>query len=396
MSLDELRKRIDDLDRKIVQLINARAEVACRIGELKAERKDSIYKPQREQAVYGNATGANKGPLPDASVRAVFREIMSACIAVEKPLKIAYLGPEGTFTHSAARSKFGDSVTYEPTDTVGEVFEEVERRRADYGVVPVENSTEGGIRETLARFLDSRLKVCAEIVLEIHHSLLANCRLDEIRRVYSKGTVFGQTRRWLREHLARAEQVNVSSTGRAAKMAAHEAGAAAIGHVELAATYGLDVLFENIEDTPHNVTRFFVLGDHVSGPTGDDKTALVCSVKDRAGALYDLLGSFKGHGINMTKIESFPSPSAAWRYYFFIDFAGHPDDERVRVALEAMQKQCEEFRILGAFPRHEMGSSVRARAGGAKPDTRHSTLGTRKSKSKSKSKSKNKRKREER
>jgi len=351
MGLEELRKRIDELDRKLVELINERARIAHQIGELKAESRDSVYKPQREQAVYRNAAGANEGPLSDESVRAVFREIMSGCIALEKPLKIAYLGPVGTFSHWAARSKFGDSVTYEPTNSLGEVFEEVERGRADYGVVPVENSTEGGIRETLARFVESPLKACAEIVFEIHHSLLANCKLDEIGKVYSKGTVFGQTRHWLRERLPRAELIEVGSTSHAAEQAAAEKGAAAIGHVGLSAVYELRVLFENIEDTAHNVTRFFVLGTHMSGPTGEDKTALLCSVKDRVGALHDLLAAFRDHGINMTKIESFPSPSAAWQYYFFIDFAGHPDDETVRGALGAMREQCEEFRILGAFPR---------------------------------------------
>jgi len=218
-------------------------------------------------------------------------------------------------------------------------------------VVPVENSTEGGVRETLGRFLDSPLKVCAEIVYEVHLALLANCTLEQIKKVYSKGTVFGQTRRWVRSRLPKAELVEVGSTSRAAELAAGEPAAAAIGHAELAPAYGLDVLFDNIEDCAHNVTRFFVLGDHISEPTGDDKTALLCSVKDKVGALHDLLVGFKVYGINMTRIESFPSPTTAWRYYFFIDFMGHPQDEKVRLALEEMRKECEEFRILGAFPR---------------------------------------------
>jgi chorismate mutase/prephenate dehydratase len=351
MSLDELRKRIDEIDGRIVRLINERAKLVHQIGQLKAETNESVYKPQREQAVYDNAVRVNEGPLSGEAVKGIFREIMSGCMALEKPLKIAYLGPPGTFTHWAARSKFGDSVTHEPVNTLDEVFQEVERRRADYGVVPVENSTEGGIRETLARFLDSPLKVCAEIVYEIHLSLLANCPLEEIRKVYSKGTVFGQTRRWIRSRLPGAELVEVGSTSRAAELAAAEAGAAAIGHAELAVTYGLDVLFDHIEDCVHNVTRFFVLGDHISDPTGDDKTAILCSVKDKVGALHDLLVTFKVYGINMTRIESFPSPTTAWRYYFFIDFLGHPADEKVRLALEEMRKECEEFRILGAFPR---------------------------------------------
>ena len=351
MSLDELRKRIDGLDVRIVQFINERAQVVREIGKLKADGNKSIYTPHREQAVYANVTNANAGPVSDEAVRAVFREVMSGCIALEKPLKIAYLGPPGTFTHWAARSKFGDSVQCVPAASLDEVFEEVEHKRADYGVVPIENSTEGGIRETLARFLRSPLKACAEIVCEIHHSLLANCRLGEIKKVYSKGTVFGQTRRWLREHLPHAETVEVASTGRAAELTAAEPGAAAIGHAELAAVYGLNILFDHIEDYAHNVTRFFVLGDHISGPTGDDKTAILCSVKDKVGALHDLLDSFKKHDINMTKIESFPSPTTAWQYHFFIDLQGHPDEDETRQALEEMRQECESFKILGAFPR---------------------------------------------
>ena len=351
MSLDDLRRQIDQLDERIVQFINERAEVVRDIGKLKADGNKSVYTPHREQAVYAHVTQVNAGPMSDQAIRAVFREVMSGSIALEKMIKIAYLGPAGTFTHWAAHSKFGDSVEYVPAASLDEVFEEVERKRADYGVVPIENSTEGGIRETLARMLESPLKVCAEIVSEIHHSLLAECRLEEIRKVYSKGTVFGQTRRWLREHLPNVEMVEVASTSRAAEHAAAEPGAAAIGHAELAAVYGLNVLFDHIEDSAHNITRFFVLGDHMSGPTGDDKTAVLCSVKDKVGALHDLLGAFKKHRINMTKIESFPSPVAAWQYYFFIDVQGHLEDSETRQALEEMRQECETFKVLGAFPR---------------------------------------------
>lgn len=351
MTLDELRKRIDELDARLVQVINERAAVVQQIGRLKAQSQDSIYKPQREQAVYEHTVACNDGPLSDGAMRAIFREIMSGCIALEKPLTIAYLGPAGTFTHWAARSKFGDSVRYEPANTLDDVFGEVERKRADYGVVPVENSTEGGIRETLARFLDSPLMVCAEIIYEIHHCLLTDCPMEEVRKIYSKGTVFGQTRAWLREHMPLVEQVETSSTSRAAELAAAEQGAAAIGHRELAAVHGLNVLCENIEDCTHNVTRFFVLGAHASDPTGDDKTALLCSVKDKPGALHDLLASLKRHGINMTRIESFPARRAAWQYHFFIDFEGHADDEDTRAALEDMAAQCESFKVLGTFPR---------------------------------------------
>ena len=351
MSLDELRKQIDELDRAIVRIINQRAEIARQIGELKSDGNKSVYAPAREQAVYDNAISANPGPLDEVAIRSVFREIMSGCIALEKQIKISYLGPPGTFTHWAARSKFGDCVSYGPAASMDEVFEEVERKRADYGVVPVENSTEGGIRETLARFLDSPLKVCAEILAEIHHSLLARGPLEQITKVYSKGTVFGQTRRWLKAHLPEAELTEVSSTSRAAELAAAEDGAAAIGHADLAACHGLKLLFDHIEDLAHNVTRFFVLGRHMSGPTGDDKTAILCSTEDRVGALHDVLAAFKQHHINMTKIESFPSPTMAWQYYFFVDFIGHPDEELTGLALEEMRRHSKSLKILGAFPR---------------------------------------------
>ncbi|KPK64011.1 MAG: hypothetical protein AMK73_04870 [Planctomycetes bacterium SM23_32] len=348
MELDDLRRKVDELDAQIVRLINERARLACRIGKLKQKDNEALYVPARQQAVYDNVAQLNEGPLSDDCLRAVYREIMSGCLALEKPLKVAYLGPEGTFTHVAARMNFGDTVSFVPVSTMDEVFDEVERGRADYGVVPVENSTGGGIQETLARFLDSPL---AEIVLEIHHALMANCRLEAIETIYSRGEVLRQTRRWLQEHVPGAQLQTVSSTSAAAERAAAEPKAAAIGNSSLAAVHGLRVLFDRIEDYAHNVTRFFVLGDHVSGATGDDKTAILCSTRDEVGALHDLLGPFKEHSINMTKIESFPSPSEPWQYYFFIDFVGHPEDGGTRQALEEMKAQCVSFKVLGAFPR---------------------------------------------
>ncbi|MGD2174460.1 MAG: prephenate dehydratase [Candidatus Brocadiaceae bacterium] len=351
MELDELRSKIDELDRRIVQLINDRARVAQQIGCLKASGDSAVYIPSRHEAVYRNVQGANDGPLPDECLRAVYREIMGGCLALEKPIRVAYLGPEGTFTHSAARANFGDSVQFTGVATIDDVFGEVERGRSDYGVVPVENSTGGGIHETLTRFLESPLKVCAEIVQEIHHAVLAKCSLDEIHTVYSRGEVLGQTRRWLQTHMPDREQAEVQSTSAAAARAAQEEGTAAIGNASLATVYGLNVLADRIEDYSHNVTRFFVVGASSSGPTGDDKTAILCSVRDEVGALHDLLAPFKEHSINMTKIESFPSPNAAWQYYFFIDFLGHPDDPGTQRALEQMEAQCLTFKVLGAFPR---------------------------------------------
>ena len=348
--IDSLRERIDGLDEKIVEVVNQRARLARSIGRVKAGSNDTVYKPHREHAVYEHVSSSNRGPLSDEAVKAIFREVMSGCIALEKPVRVAYLGPEGTFTHWASRSHFGDSVAYSPVTSLEEVFDEVQRERADYGVVPVENSTEGGIRETLALFLDSSLKACAEIVYEIHHSLMAACSLEQVSTVYSKGPVFGQTRRWLRDNLSGAERVEVESTSQAADIASKEEGAAAIGFEALAPAYGLEVLVRNIQDRLHNVTRFFVLGRRISEPTGEDKTAILCSVEDRVGALHDLLKAFKEHNINMTKIESFPSQAEAWDYYFFIDFMGHPEDPETRVALDAIKKHCDAFRVLGAFP----------------------------------------------
>lgn len=350
MDIDSLRKKIDSLDSKIVEIINDRARLAGMIGQMKAKSNDTIYKPHREQEVYNHARENNSGPLPDTALLAVFREIMSGCIALEKPVQIAYLGPEGTFTHWAAKSQFGDSVDYCAVTSLEDVFEEVLRQRADYGVVPVENSTEGGIRETLALFLDSDLKVCSEIIYEIHHSLMSECRIKEIERIYSKGPVFGQTRRWLKKNMPGVELAEAESTSAAAEKAASEPRAAAIGFEALAPSYGLNVVARNIQDKLHNVTRFFVLGHQFGEPTGNDKTAILCSVVDRVGALHDMLRSFKEANVNMTKIESFPSQSQAWDYYFFIDFVGHPQDDKIQKALKDMKKNCDVFRVLGAFP----------------------------------------------
>ncbi len=351
MDLDELRKKIDELDGRIVRLINERADVARQIGRLKAGKDGRVYIPSRHEEVLRRVAELSEGPLPADCLQAVYREIMSGCLALEKPVKVAYLGPEGTFTHSAARANFGESVHYVAASTIDGVFGEVERGRAEYGVVPVENSTGGGIHETLTRFLDSPLKVCAEIVHDIHHALMAACAPEQIERIYSRGQVFGQTRRWLQTHMPGQELVEVQSTSTAAAEAAQDPAGAAIGNASLASAHGLDVLFEHIEDYSHNVTRFFVLADHSSEPSGDDKTALLCSVRDKVGALHDLLTPFKEYAINMTKIESFPSPTAAWQYYFFIDFLGHPEEENTHLALEQMRAECLSFKVLGAFPR---------------------------------------------
>ena len=353
MTLDELRKQVDKLDSQIVHLINERAKVACEIGNLKKRDNNALYVPAREKAVYENISALNEGPLPDGCLKAVYREIMSGCLALETPLKIAYLGPEGTFTHVAARTKFGDSVTYVPAASLDEVFAEVERGRAHHGMVPVENSTGGGIHETLTRFLSSPLKVCAEVLLEIHHALMARCEMQDVQKIYSRGEVLGQTRHWLQKHMPDVKLAEVASTSSAAAKAATEPNVAAIGSASLAPVHGLRVLADHIEDYAHNATRFFVLGKNMSAPTGNDKTAILCSVRDKVGALHDLLAPIKEHGINMTKIESFPSPNAPWQYYFFIDFLGHPEREDTQKTLRDMEAECVSFKVLGAFARWE-------------------------------------------
>lgn len=353
MDVEDLREKIDDIDADLVELLNQRARVVLQIGELKQQNDDDIYSPAREEKIYDHVVSVSEGPLPPECIKAIYRELMSGCIALQKPVTISYLGPKGTFTHEAALSKFGDSVEYEPADTLEEVFQAVEQEKANYGVVPVENSTEGGIHEALTRFLTSPLKVNAEIVREIHHALLSRSSLEDIHTVYSKGQVFTQCRQWLSANLPNVKESEASSTSAAAEMAANEEGAAAIARRELATSHGLGVVEDHIEDYAHNVTRFFVLGRNIPEPSGDDKTALLCSVRDKVGALHDLLGPFKEHAINMTKIESFPSPTTPWQYLFFIDFLGHPNEGQIQEALSEMRKECVEFRILGAFPRCE-------------------------------------------
>lgn len=349
--LEELRSKIDDLDHRIVELLNARAKVVIEIGKIKHANNEPIYVPSREKVVLKRVCDYNAGPLANACIEAVYRELISGSRALEKPLAVCFLGPKGTFSEAAAISKFGKSAEYVPAGTLSDIFDIVERGQADYGVVPVENSTQGGITETLGRFLDTPLKVCGEIVVRVRLSLLGRCKLSEVKRVYSKGVALGQCRQWLQKNLPHAELIETASTSLAAEHAVKEDGAAAVGRAELVTEYPIKNIRESIEDFPNNFTRFFVIGNHISDPTGCDKTALLCSVKDKSGALHDLLTPFKQNAINITKIESFPSPKAAFQYFFFIDFEGHVQDEKVSQALAEAEKECGQFRVLGAFPR---------------------------------------------
>jgi chorismate mutase/prephenate dehydratase len=354
MNLDELRKKIDEIDLQILSLLNERTRIVIEIGKSKESKGLSRYHPDREIEVYRNLIKRNKGPFPNKALKAVYREIMSASLAKEGSLRVAYLGPEATFTHLAACQKFGSSAEYIGAKKISDIFVEVEKGRADFGVVPIENSTEGAITHTLDMFITSNLRICSEIYLEISHNLLANCKMEEIERIYSHSQAFAQSRSWLEENLPVAKCIEVSSTGEAARRAAGEKGAAAIG-TELAATlYGLKILRRRIEDQEENLTRFLIIGNEISAPTGNDKTSILFSIKDRVGALYSILAPFALHNINLTKIESRPSRQKAFEYVFFLDLQGHIEDPKVRSALQEVERQCVFLKVLGSYPRGDI------------------------------------------
>ncbi len=349
-TLNSLRKRIDAADAKIVSLLNRRAAIILEVARAKHSTGTSAYCPDRERQVLAKIAGLNRGPLTENALRAIYREIMSAGIALEKKLKIAFLGPEATFTHQAALKRFGSQVDFVPCDGIEDVFLEVEREGCDYGVVPIENSIEGAVNHTLDMFMDSDLRICAQVMLDVSHCLLARSNTDRVRRIYSKLEVFGQCRRWLQEHMAGVELIEVASTTKAAQIAARQKGSAAIGSALAAKIYGLKVRARDIEDSPHNITRFFVIGRDQAGPTGNDRTSLMFSIKDHVGALHEMLVPFKRYGVNLNKIESRPSKRKAWDYYFFVDLEGHAEDPRVKKALASLENKCKFFKILGSYP----------------------------------------------
>ncbi len=348
--LERLRKKIDALDEKIIDLLNRRARTARRIGKLKSRGGERVYVPEREREIYRKIVRSNRGPLSGEALKAVYREIMSAALSLEKKLKIAYLGPQFTFSHLASLRKFGSRVGYVACESISDCFTEVERGRCDFSVVPIENSIEGAITHTLDMFVDSDLKICAEILLEIEHNLVSRDGRARIRKIYSRPEVFSQCRLWLESNLPRAELIPVSSTTRGAEIAAGEKNAAAIASELAARHYRLDVVAPSIEDSPHNVTRFLVIGKREPKPTGEDKTSIVFSIKDRVGALYSMLLPFKRNRINLNKIESHPSKKKAWDYYFFVDLEGHHEDKKVKKTLAQLDRECPFFKVLGSYP----------------------------------------------
>lgn len=351
MSLEELRKKIDGIDSKLIELLNERARIVIEVGKLKSKTAGPVYAPDREKEVLEKIAKANKGPLPDKTMTAIWRELMSGSFVLERPLRIAYLGPQGSFSHTAAMLKFGQSVEYEAVTDIRAIFDEVSKGHSDLGVVPIENSAAGGVGETLDAFIDSDVLICAEVYMAIHHNLLANCSLEEIEKIYSKPEIFAQCHSWLSATFKETKTISVASSARAAQMAAEEAGTAAIGSKVAAELYGLKVVCANIEDIASNVTRFPVISKVDAKPTGDDKTALLFSTAHKAGALVDVLEVFRNYGLNLTNIESRPSKKREWEYYFFVDFLGHKDDEYVKEALGAARRHCLQLSVLGSFPR---------------------------------------------
>ena len=351
--LKAIRDRIDALDEQIQVLINERATCAQDVAKLKnGGDAASFYRPEREAKILRKILARNKGPLSGEEMARLFREIMSACLALEQPLRIAYLGPEGTFTQAAALKHFGHSVSTQAYLSIDEVFREVEAGACQYGVVPVENSTEGVVTHTLDMFLNSPLKIAGEVQLRVHHNLLSALDApDSIQRVYSHQQSLAQCREWLDENLATVERVAVSSNAEAARLASQDKEAAAIASREAADIYGLKVLVPNIEDEPDNTTRFLVIGRDEVPPSGKDKTSLLLSAANKPGALHSLLAPMARHGISMTRIESRPSRRGVWEYVFFVDIEGHTAESRVAQAVDELRAEAAMLKVLGSYPR---------------------------------------------
>jgi chorismate mutase/prephenate dehydratase len=353
MRIQKLRERIDALDVRIQALITQRARLAVEVGKSKqAAGANTFYRPEREADVLRQALARNRGPLPDETIARLFREIMSACLALESELKVAFLGPEGTFTQEAAFKHFGHAVHTRPLAAIDEVFREVESGAADFGVVPVENSTEGVINHTLDMFLQSPLTICGEVELPIHHHLLTKgVDRASARRVVSHQQSLAQCREWLDSNLPGLERVAVSSNAEAARLAASEPQTLAIAGDSAARIYDLRVLAANIEDNPDNTTRFLVIGRTAPKPSGCDKTTLLVSGKNRPGALHRLLAPLARYGINMTRIESRPSRRSRWEYVFFVDIDGHAKDRKVAKVLAQLEKEAAFLKLLGSYPK---------------------------------------------
>ncbi len=350
--LARLRERIDQTDRKILELLNVRAEIAREVGSVKKEHDLRVYVPEREAEIIQRLSSMNRGPFPPEGVATIFREIISASISLEKPMRVSFLGPKATFTQMACIKQFGESADLVPMINVTEVFESVERKDCEFGVVPIENSTEGVVSNTLDMFVEFNQSIIGEIMLEISHSLLSvTGDISHIETVYSHPHAIAQCRHWLEKNLKKAKVLHVESTARAAELASEDPSAAAVAAEGAGKLYGLRIIKKNIQDNVYNLTRFIIIGKMHPGRTGKDKTSIIFSVKDEVGALFKILEPFSKTGINLTKIESRPVKKRAWEYLFFLDMEGHIKDEKVKNALDGMRVFCAYFKILGSYPR---------------------------------------------
>lgn len=354
MNLSQLRKKIDELDDKLMALLNERMDLASEIGKLKNAEGKAVYAPERESEIYQKIHSRAEGDVARDALKSIYREIMSASLALEKPLSIAYLGPEASFTHLASMSKFGSSVKYVPCSSINQVFTDVEQKRANYGVIPVENSIEGAVNHSLDMFVESELKICSEVLFSISHHLMSNSDKKHIRRIYSIPQIFGQCRAWIESNLPHAELIETASSTAGAQKAQKEDGAAAIGSKLAATIYGLHVIAEDIQDYAQNTTRFLIVAEQTPPASKQDKTSIVVSIRDKVGALYEMLVPIKKYKINMTKIESRPSKKRAWDYFFFIDFMGHIEDPKIKKMLHEMESKVKYLKILGSYPASSM------------------------------------------
>lgn len=353
-TLASLRRSIDQIDTQIVTLINDRAKLALEVGRLKESDDRPIYVPAREEEVLAKVVSKSTGPLDDRCVRAVFRELISGSRSLEAHMRVAYLGPAFSYSHLAAIHRFGQSVELIPVANISSVFEEVNRGHADYGLVPLENSTDGRVADTLDMFTRLPLRICGEVQMRIHHTLLACCPRSEVQEVYSKPQALSQCRNWLSKHLPTARTIEVTSTSTAAKLAKDKPGAAAIASLQAGIEYGLTPLAENIEDNAANLTRFAVIGDKGADRTGKDKSAIMFEIEHRSGALAEAMAVFKRNKVNMSWIESFPMPSQpSGVYMFFIEFDGHCDEARIRKTINSLEKNSLRFEFLGSYPDSE-------------------------------------------
>ncbi|WP_041323902.1 prephenate dehydratase [Hippea maritima] len=354
VELSRIREKISDIDKRIIQLLEERAELVKEVGKIKRQHSLPFYSPDRETKIYKMIEANAKGEFPIKSLKTIFREIMSASIRLEEPLTISYLGPEATFTHQAAIERFGLSLHYVPEESIEDVFMDVEHERADFGVVPIENSIEGVVHYTLDMFIESSVKIVSEIYIDIRHNLLSKANnLQQVKAIYSHPNALGQCKNWIKKHLPNVPLFETVSTAKAAKIAEKDETAAAIASKAASEIYGLNVLASGIEDRSNNITRFLVIGKKIPSKTGNDKTSFMFSIKDKVGALYEILQPFYNNKINLTRIESRPSRQKNFSYIFYVDTEGHIEDAKLQDALSKIEDFTVFLKILGSYPKDE-------------------------------------------